>query len=193
MLKNSIPVGMREFCTGSNTYMILNQEVTKNIGWIWMEHLNLHILKKNWWLSTQVSCETTLFSMRSAVLLGKWDFLKEDKPCTHLFSGQPAMEVLWYSLCRAEISSGPKIGAWMALSMGMVNFYSALKGGDIGDIESKIPTTNVFGKAGMRGPGRGSVFSDSAATSLRWLKCITCTAPTQLSRWKIPRPFLGTS
>lgn len=81
----------------------------------------------------------------------------------------------------------------MALSMGMVNFYSALKGGDIGDIESKIPTTNVFGKAGMRGPGRGSVFSDSAATSLRWLKCITCTAPTQLSGWKIPRPFLGTS
>ncbi len=44
---------------------------------------------------------------------------------------------------------------------------------------------------GASGPPEGPFFfSDSAATSLRWLTCITCRAPTQLSRWKIPRPFL---
>lgn len=55
----------------------------KRLDGFGMEHLNLHILANFWWLSTQVSCETTLFSVRSAVLVGKWDFLKEDKPCTH--------------------------------------------------------------------------------------------------------------
>lgn len=103
MLKNSIPVGMREyygesfaFCTVSTTYIYIYiydpkpgsdtspcEKPPKRLDGFGMEHLNLHILANFWWLSTQVSCETTLFSVRSAVLVGKWDFLKEDKPCTH--------------------------------------------------------------------------------------------------------------
>lgn len=102
MLNNSIPVGMREyygesfaFCTVSTTYIyiyvyILNNQVThrpvKNLQKDWMD---LDGTSQN-----SISCNFLVIehagflwnypcSVRSAVLLGKWDFLKEDKPCTH--------------------------------------------------------------------------------------------------------------
>lgn len=176
MLNNSIPVGMREYygesfasCTVSTTWYDPKQSSDtsrcENIQKDWMDLDGTSqptYLAIFWWLSTQLSREIRQFRKHSLTKLpyfsevcgfGRWDFLKEDTPCTHLFSGQPDMEVLWYSLCRAEISSGPKIRAWMALSIGMVNFHSALKGGDIGDIESKSPQQTCSEKRGCGAPG----------------------------------------